>query len=696
MPTDLCPWLGIDEDREIRHAEPDETHVCYARKRPTDIELDHQAAFCLTGEHHTCHFYREPPAGPPPPARPVPEEVEDEVGPLPSRFPWLRILLWIAALLVLVAVVYYYGSILLAPLPTLTPTIDTTPSLSSTPSPTPPRSTVPVSAVPSPIFAFMDPTATPTPYPGGGIYNLSPKAGTAGWVTSDEPRGNHLGDSYLYTGVFDGVVYHGIFQFDLSAVPRGATIHTAVLELTGLDARRLGGSGVWEIRVLTREVDGGWSDHTYQDIHNATVQWTLPPALGVSDLAVGEANTFELSREQMRDLERRLLEEHYTVSFRLDGPLAGENSVFAWDTGHGMATLGHPPRLVLNVGARPKTPIPTGSPPPSSTPTPSLTPTPSITPTPTDTPVWFVITSSPTPENVLTAAAVAARETARATTTGTATALPTFVATATPRYVVVTNTPTPENHATAVYYRSLATANAILTGTPTPTPHHLATATNTPWPTQTPVIIWLDEMTGTPTPTPTVTPTTPPMPPILRGKIVFLSDRGGKPEVYVLEPDSGRLGWLTARWPYDLALQQEGTSPDGESRAFVQNDGKGVPQIYVYSAYYQGSWQVTFNTGMSYSPVWSPRGDQLAFVSIESGNDDIYVVGIDGQEQRRLTFNLWEWDKHPTWSPDGTQIVFWSNAGSGRRQLWIMDADGGDRHILLESPYNDWDPIWIK
>jgi hypothetical protein len=692
LPTDLCPWLGIGNDREIRYAEPAETHLCYAQQPPSEIKLDHQAWYCLTGEHRACRFYREPVTPVPPPAR-IPEEVEDEVGPPPPRFSVLRALLWSVAVVVGVAVIYYYASTLLSPLSTPTPVAASDANRSPTPSVTATLAPAPGEVRPSPAFEFLDPTATPTPYPGGAVYSLSPEANAAGWVASDEARGNHLGDSYLYTGVFDGIIYHGVFQLDLSMVPRGAAIHGAVLEITGLDVRRLGGSGVWEVRILERGADEEWGRLTYQEIHNAGVQWTLSPALGIGDLIVGETNAFELSSEQARDLEQRLLDEHYTVSFRLDGPLAGENSVFAWDTGSGPATLGQPPHLLLNVGAPPKTPIPTGSPPPSSTPTPSLTPT------PTNTPVWIVVTNTPTPANILTAAAVAERETVWATTTGTATPTPEFVATATatpPAYIVVTNTPTPVNYATAVYLRSAATANVVLTGTPTPTPPNLVTATYTPRPTRTPVLIWLDQLAGTPMPTPTPMPTTPPMPAILRGKIAFLSDRGEQPGVYVIDPDSGRVALLTARWPYDVALQGENVSPDGQAWAYVQNDGSGVAQVYIFSRYYGGSWQVTYNTGMSYDPVWSPTGDTLAFVSIESGNDDIYTIGIDGQGQKRLTFNQWEWDKHPSWSPDGTQIVFWSNVGSGRRQLWIMRADGTGRRMLLESPYNDWDPVWIK
>ena len=474
MATDLCYWLGSDEDRDLRGMEAHEAHVCYAQEPEADIEIDYQNQYCLVDAHRDCPFYREPSAPPPPPPAIAPEDEEDAYGPIPRRLPALRVILWGMGIVAVAALLYTYGSALLAPTPTATPTAalaaGVAPAVTPTFSPMPTDTAV--SAAPTPTFEFLNPTATPTAFPGGAVYGLSPDPGAAGWVASDEERGNHLGDSYLYTGVFDGIIYHGVMQFDLSAVPRGATIHAATIEISGLDARRMNGSGVWEMRILARDADEAWSRMTFQDAHNASVQWTLPPALGAGDLAVGETNLFELSREQTQDLEQRLLDEHFTLSFRLDGPLAGESSVFAWDTGYGPATQGHRPRLLLNVGEAPGTPVPTATRPPtltptaSLTPTPSLTPTASLTPTPTDTPVYWVVTSTPTAENAVTAAAIAVEETARAETTGTATATPEFMATATPFYIIVTNTPTPENRATAAYIRALGTANAILTGTP--------------------------------------------------------------------------------------------------------------------------------------------------------------------------------------------------------------------------------------
>jgi hypothetical protein len=349
-----------------------------------------------------------------------------------------------------------------------------------------------------------------------------------------------------------------------------------------------------------------------------------------------------------------------------------------------------------------------------------LTGTPTPTPPNLATIEPVVLPWKPTPANEVTAAAIAARETAWATTTGTATATPAFAVTATPRYIVVTQTATPENAATAAYRSALATAHVVLTGTPTPKPPNLATATFTPQPTATPVLLWLDRVT--PGPTPTFTPSPTPVPAIpreLKGKIAFLSDRDSsdkddEPKVYVLDPNTGRVAMVTDRWPYDKAMERERYSPDREYVVGVrdwkyQADEEGgqvkAYQVHVTQLSDGFAWGLTFSR-ISYDPVWSPRGDLIAYVSQEeedvwndaygSGGDEIYVITPQGKEKRRLTENVWEWDKHPTFSPDGSQIVFWSNRVTGRRQLWIMNVDGSEQRILLESRYNDWDPVWIK
>src|SRR6185295_2447403 len=105
------------------------------------------------------------------------------------------------------------------------------------------------------------PISTPTPVPGGRIYTLSAAAADIGWVASGEDRGNHFRDSFLYAGFFKGQIYQSAFQFDLSQLPRGAPIHYASIQLTGLRDDRLGQDGLWMLRLLAPEIDQDWRGH---------------------------------------------------------------------------------------------------------------------------------------------------------------------------------------------------------------------------------------------------------------------------------------------------------------------------------------------------------------------------------------------------------------------------------------------------
>jgi TolB protein len=257
--------------------------------------------------------------------------------------------------------------------------------------------------------------------------------------------------------------------------------------------------------------------------------------------------------------------------------------------------------------------------------------------------------------------------------------------------VVVTPAPAPANAATAEFYAAVATAQAVVAGPD--------------------AVVW----TATPTPIfdiPTVYPTftpTPgyePVPQALVGKIAFLSDRAGnphktgqKPRAYILDPSTGNVSLLSNRSAYDMALLRDNFSPDLRFRAYVEDflrfDGERVPGLYFHDKEYDATEQVTqLGAGIAYDPAWSPAREQIAYISTETGNDEIWVVNRDGTGLRQLT-NEPNWDKSPSWSPDGARIIFWSNR-TGRAQLWITNADGSDQYILNPSPYNDWNPVWIK
>ena len=98
--------------------------------------------------------------------------------------------------------------------------------------------------------------------------------------------------------------------------------------------------------------------------------------------------------------------------------------------------------------------------------------------------------------------------------------------------------------------------------------------------------------------------------------------------------------------------------------------------------------------GMNYSPSYAPDNYRFAFVSEVDVNDEIDTSNTDGIKTRRLTFNTWEWDKHPTYDITGKRIAFWSNR-TFAQQIWMMNEDGSDQHNISNNAFNDWNPIWI-
>jgi hypothetical protein len=229
------------------------------------------------------------------------------------------------------------------------------------------------------------------------------------------------------------------------------------------------------------------------------------------------------------------------------------------------------------------------------------------------------------------------------------------------------------------------------------------------------------EVTSEPLLVPVVDPTAAPsatalpssLPGDFSGRVLFLSDRGGRPALFLMDPDSRALWRVTQSWPYAVAKQAESarngvaaaaaSRPCGGAQAVDENGdpipGSGDPvrtcaQILVSQ---QGGpmAEITEPGWLHYDPAVSPDGQWIAYVSNVTGNDEIFKIRADGSDNTRLTENLWEWDKHPSWSPDGGRIVFWSNR-EGRAQLYVMNADGSNVTNLSGGATADTDPIWVK
>ena len=96
-------------------------------------------------------------------------------------------------------------------------------------------------------------------------------------------------------------------------------------------------------------------------------------------------------------------------------------------------------------------------------------------------------------------------------------------------------------------------------------------------------------------------------------------------------------------------------SADGTQIVF-ESDRSGSQQLYVMNVNGEGIKRISFGDGRYGTPVWSPRGDMIAFTKQSRGRFHIGVMRTDGSEERLLTASFL--DEGPTWSPNGRVIMF--------------------------------------
>jgi TolB protein len=197
-------------------------------------------------------------------------------------------------------------------------------------------------------------------------------------------------------------------------------------------------------------------------------------------------------------------------------------------------------------------------------------------------------------------------------------------------------------------------------------------------------------------------------------KIVFVSERDGNAEIYVMNADGSSQRRLT-RSPADDS--HPNWSPDGSRIIFNSNKDTPDPKLDWWEQYHNiytmnldggDLRQITHCRTVCTFPSYSPDGKRISYrkviaapgfyddknLTLAATDSEVFVANSDGTNEIDLSRSA-AYDAWPSWSPDGSRIIFASNRGAVT-QIYVVNADGSNLTRLVNDRDTEEDarPQW--
>lgn len=154
----------------------------------------------------------------------------------------------------------------------------------------------------------------------------------------------------------------------------------------------------------------------------------------------------------------------------------------------------------------------------------------------------------------------------------------------------------------------------------------------------------------------------------------------------------GDMNFARSRWENITAnqLSNPNISPTGK-RAIFEHRGEifSVPKEH-------GTWRNLSNasTSAERAPIWSPKGDKIAWFSDASGEYKLVVADQDGGNQKAYALPNHTFYFQPDWSPDGTHIAY----SDTDYNIWVINLDTGKARKAdsdnYAHPNRTMNPVW--
>lgn len=173
-------------------------------------------------------------------------------------------------------------------------------------------------------------------------------------------------------------------------------------------------------------------------------------------------------------------------------------------------------------------------------------------------------------------------------------------------------------------------------------------------------------------------------------RLVLIGSSGRGKELFVCDADGANLTPLTSDGSIVLAPTW---GPSGD-QILYSSFRRGFADCYLLDLRTGKTHMVAQYSGMNMAGDLSPNGQDAALVLSKDGNPELYIKNLASGGLTRMTQSRNVGEASPSWSPDGSQIVYVSDAaGVSSPQLYLISRGGGPRRLTTRGSQNvgpDW------